>query len=116
MSFPNLRLKAPKSDCTLCRTTPVDDTTETKKVLPMIVAVGIDVNWGEDMNICLDCAGVISDLIDRRPAGESHDWKLRAQDLEEELEQANAKLEAQQERFKRIVEGRKAEKEQKEVA
>jgi len=113
MAAPNLRLKAAKGSCTLCRTAPMDELQETRRILPMVVAVGMDVNWGEDMNICQDCAGVIADLIGRVPGDSAAHWESRAHELEDEVDELRGKLEAQQERFKKIVEGRKAEKDQR---
>lgn len=61
MASSHLVLKAARGDCTLCRTSPMTE----RHVEPMIVCEGMDINWGEDMNICKDCAGVIADLIGR---------------------------------------------------
>lgn len=86
--------------CTLCGNVPMDETKEIKTPLPAIHAVGVDVNWGDDLYICWTCAGVVADLIDR-PSTER--WsRVRAaakthKSQNEELAERNKFLEEREE-------------------
>lgn len=97
-------------DCILCMCRPVSEDGK-RQVLPMFTAIGVDVNWGENANICVVCAGVMADLLGRKS---SDDWKelVRAKRrLADKVQELNEKLDTQQELIDKIRAGTKAAKE-----
>jgi len=105
-----------KSPCIFCNCVPHDDTKENRPPLDMFHARGVDVNWGEDANICQICAGVMADMMDR-PSAEAHEKLYKqARQSADKYNELLAKYEAQSERIRTILAGRKATKEQKEAA
>lgn len=102
-----------KSACILCNCMPVDETTENRKPLPMFHAEGVDVNWGEDANICMICAGVMADLMGRVDAGKYAQLEKDHNELLGEHEELDTAFENQRRRLSKILEGKRAEKEQK---
>jgi hypothetical protein len=98
-------------DCLLCGCTPVNEETPERETLPMVHQVGGDVNWGEQVNICMVCAGVIADLLDRPNA----DKVAKLQEAHLKLKNSHEKLQAEhvdtKKKIDQYVKGRKAEKE-----
>lgn len=96
-------------DCILCMSRPVDEITG--RVEPMFTAVGVDVNYGDNANVCVVCAGVMADLLERPTASEHQNAReryLRLRQQHEDLQQAFTK---QAELIDRIKQGAKAQKE-----
>lgn len=102
-----------KSPCILCNCTPLDEDEEIRKPLQMFHAVGVDVNWGEDANICQNCASVMADMLGRISEVDSARLKKKLSQVEEELNEVAAKYDEQSARITKILEGKKAEREQK---
>lgn len=110
-----LVLTAPHGACLLCGNTPISED-EKREVLPMVVAVGMDVNWGESVQICLDCVGVMADM-NGRVTQEKYSKLIKAFD---ELQHKHLDLQTRfagtTERLKKILDGKRAEAKQKKVA
>ena len=98
-------------DCLLCGCTPLDELEPNRPTLPMIHQVGGDVNWGEQVNICQVCAGVIADLIDRPEAGKIEKLQTALTSVREKYEATAQELEETKVKIDKYVKGRKAEKE-----
>lgn len=94
-------------DCILCMCRPVD---HESRVKPMFTAVGVDVNWGENANICVVCAGVMADLLKRPPREEVQEVRDKYQALLEQHEALQEKFVEQDELLEKIREGGKAQK------
>jgi hypothetical protein len=97
-----------RGDCVLCRCAPRD---EDNKILPMFVAIGVDVNWGEDANICTVCAGVMADILGRVESGRFEKLKSRVGILEDKLTEVTDEKLKQDKILERIRDGSKAQKE-----
>jgi hypothetical protein len=94
-------------DCILCMCRPTNDHGQ---VEPMFTAVGVDVNWGENANICVVCAGVMADLLGRKS---SEDWVKLVQakrKLGDKVAEQEGKLAEQEELLNKIREGGKAQR------
>src|SRR5262245_16594460 len=101
-----------RHSCLLCNCTPMSEG-PTKQPLPMFHAEGVDVNWGEDALICQICVGVMADMLGR-PSIDMHAQLIdERDDLQLQLEEVTGKFSDQSERINKILEGRKAEREQK---
>lgn len=103
-----------RGECVACRTVPVVD----GRVRPMLVAVGIDVNWGEDLNICETCAGVMADLLGR-PDDDTLTKQTRLetenQTLKDRLDHVAGERDDLQSRIDRMLDGKSAVKEAREA-
>lgn len=97
-------------DCILCMCRPTSSTSPTKKVLPMFTAVGVDVNYGDNANICVVCAGVMADLLGRPPKEEVEKLRERLERLTEQHESLQESYAEQDELIAKIREGAKAQK------
>jgi hypothetical protein len=84
---------------------------EGNEVLPMVVCEGMDINWGEDMNICADCAGVIADLIGRVDPEKYHKLRERHDKLTQQHEDLQEEFVKQGALIERIRDGAKARRE-----
>jgi hypothetical protein len=87
----------PPGTCMFCATNP----TEGGKPLPMVTAVGMDINWGETPYICWTCCGIIADLVDR-PDRAKVEAVLRGAKLQKGH---NKKLIDENEQMKRLMKG-----------
>jgi hypothetical protein len=105
----------PDGDCTACGNHPVDETKPNRPPLPMVWATGLDINWGESLLLCMNCAGVISDLLDRPSRELVTKLKDELKLARKQRDKANEKLQAQQTKIDRILSGAKAKKELKEA-
>lgn len=105
-----MKMRPPRGDCTLCRNVVIDG----GEVQEMIVCEGMDINWGEDMNICSECAGVIADLIDRPENDEVEKLRGRVIGLNRRLEDLQAEFVRVSDLNARMIEGAKAKKASKE--
>lgn len=94
-------------DCILCMCRPTNDHGQ---VEPMFTAVGVDVNWGENANICVVCAGVMADLLGRVERSEHRELKRRYSDRLRDNEVLAEKLAEQEELLTKIREGGKAQR------
>jgi hypothetical protein len=94
-------------DCILCMCRPTNDHNQAE---PMFTAVGVDVNWGENANICVVCAGVMADLLGRKS---SDDWVKLVQakrNLGDRVAELEEKLAEQEDLLTKIREGGKAQR------
>lgn len=107
-----LKTEGLKGTCIICNCYPRDETQEAHVYLPMFHAVGVDVNWGEDCNICQICAGVMADMMERRSQEEYITLAERHSKLLSEHAELKGQFEEQKERISAILKGRKAQKEQ----
>lgn len=96
--------------CTLCHGTPTD---MDGHPLPSIHVPGLDVNWGESVYICLECAGVIADLIERVDEEEHRALQKEYQQISKEYAKVRRAYAKVSKRLKAIVAGEKAKKEVK---
>lgn len=90
--------KHPPACCMFCGSTPVD---ENRNVLPLVVAEGMDINWGETPMICWTCCGIIADLIGR-PSEEIVKAGVRGARLQKKH---NERLVTENEKLKTVVRG-----------
>lgn len=93
------RITQPPGCCLLCASNPVDETKAEKPLLPFIHVPGLDVNWGDSVYICWNCAGVMADLLGR-PAEEKVKAVLRGAKLQKK---ANEKLVKEVEELRSVV-------------
>lgn len=106
-----LKTRGVKGACIICNCMPMDETRETRTPLPMFHAVGVDVNWGEDCNICQVCAGVMADMMGRGKPGDEAKLKERVDEVEDELEELEEKFKDYKLKVKDVLNGKKAQKE-----
>ena len=104
-----------KGTCIICNGMPVDETKETRPPLPMFHAVGVDVNWGEDCNICKICAGVMADLMGRPDELKVRKLSNQFQALKADHDDLIERFDEYREKVKSLVAGKKAHKELKEI-
>lgn len=104
-------VRAFRGTCLICRCMPVDETKESRPPLPMIRAHGVDVNWGEDLNICMVCAGVMADLLGRPDEVKVQRVQRELTSLRDEHETLTHQHSRLEERVARMLDGRKAVKE-----
>lgn len=102
-----------QGDCSVCGSSPRNEKDRNGPKLPMIVAVGIDINWGEDLKICQPCANVIADLMGRADAETTEELGAKVVDLTTRVKDQGKKLKEQQKVIDRIKDGAKAAKELK---
>lgn len=100
----------PKGPCTACGSQPVDEKDQNRPPLAMIHAIGLDINWGEELNLCQNCVGHIADLV-----GRVSDEKIEALEsqvalLTKQRDKANKELGELQPLVEKIREGAKAKK------
>lgn len=108
-----LVLAQPQAPCLLCGCTPVSED-EKNEVLPMVIGVGMDVNWGETVQICATCCGVISDLWDRVPEEKYKKVKGRLDKLQEKHNELQEEHDRLKSRVSKMLDGAKARKEARE--
>jgi hypothetical protein len=106
---------AVKGTCIICNCMPVDETKETRPPLPMFHAVGVDVNWGEDCNICKICAGVMADMMGRPDELKVAKLSRQFRALKESYDEQTERFDKYREKVRELVAGTKAKKELKEM-
>jgi hypothetical protein len=89
----------PPGCCLLCAGNPVDETKEDHPLLPFIHVPGLDVNWGDSVYICWNCASVMADLLGR-PDSEKVKAILRGAKLQKK---ANGKLVKEVDELKKLL-------------
>lgn len=104
-------MKLTPQACVLCANNPVDEITGEQQYA--IFAPGVDVNWGNSVYICMSCANIIADLIDRSTQEGFDKLKKENEELTEELEELKTQHERAKKLLEKVAEGRKAEKEVK---
>ena len=110
-----LKSKGVKGPCIICNGAPVDETSETRNQLPMFHAVGVDVNWGEDCNICQVCAGVMADMLGRVDQVKFARLSKAHEALTEDYDKVTSTFKKYRDRVKDLIEGKKAQKELREM-
>lgn len=110
-----LKSKGIKGTCIICNCAPVDETKEDRPQLPMFHAVGVDVNWGEDCNICQICAGVMADMLGRASEIEVARLSKAHQALVEEHDAQDELFSKYRARVRELVDGKKAHKQLREM-
>lgn len=110
-----LKSKGIKSPCLICNGAPVDETREDRRQLPMFHAVGVDVNWGEDCNICQVCAGVMADMLGRPDELKVQKLSRAHQALTEDHDALDKLFTKYRARVKDLVDGKRAQKELREM-
>lgn len=108
-----LKTEGLKGTCIICNCFPRDETKENHVYLPMFHAVGVDVNWGEDLNICQICARVMGEMLGLVEPDDLVKLQQKHTKLKVDHEELQGQFDEQKARIKRILEGRKAAKEQK---
>lgn len=109
-----LKTEGLKGTCIICNCFPKDETKEGHVYLPMFHAVGVDVNWGEDLNICQICVGVMADMLGRRSIEEYMKVCEQLSALQTEHGALREEHAEQTDRITKILAGRRAAKAQKE--
>lgn len=102
-----------RGPCIICNCMPVDETKPNRPPLPMFVAVGVDVNWGENLNVCKICAGVMADLMGRPDEVKVQRLKTKLTALQGEFEKLMGEHDSLKERVRRMIDGKKAMREQR---
>lgn len=97
-------------DCILCMCRPTSED-ETPKVLPMFTAVGVDVNYGDNANVCVVCAGVMADLLGRPKKKEVEALRGKYDRLVEQHESLQEEYTKLDDKVQKIKAGVKAQKE-----
>lgn len=97
-------------DCLLCGCTPMSEG-PVPEVLPMAHARGMDVNWGEDVNICQSCIGVMADFCGRVSVEKHERVCSELAEVRREFELLSTRYEATRARVSRIVDGERAKRE-----
>lgn len=105
-----------RNTCVICNCMPVDETKETRPPLPMFHAKGVHVNWNDDCNICQLCARVMAEMLGMVEPDKARKLQEKLDALREEHIELEEAHEEQSERIRRILEGKKAEKAQREAA
>lgn len=100
--------------CLLCNCVPKDETKEVPTPLPAVHAVGLDVDWGNSVYICWNCAGLIADLVDRPAEEKVLKVTSRLKFEKARADKATQRVDELEKRIKVMVEGRKAVKASKE--
>jgi hypothetical protein len=103
-----LEFTSPRGPCTFCGCTPTDQSQPHSPVLEMIRAVGVDVDWGNDLLVCQPCAGFIADMIGRPSAEKVEKVESRVEFEKKRADSAVKKLEKAEAQLDAIARGRKA--------
>ena len=98
----------PPCACVICGSNPSDE--NTGEQLHSIYAPGVDVDWGGSLYICLGCAGIIADLIDRVPEEEHDKLKQEFKELVDEHTALEEEHQETEEKVAQIRQGVKAKK------
>jgi NAD(P)H-nitrite reductase large subunit len=93
--------------CTICGCNP----TEEGKAKKAIFASGVDVDWGNALYICMECAELIADLIDREPRRSFDTLQEKYDALVEEHLELQTVHEHDEELLNQIRKGTKAQRE-----
>lgn len=104
---PNMSL--PPGHCGICRKTPMDARGNPEPV----IKTGVDVNWGEELYICNDCAtviGILAELEDMDVVAKIRADLAQAEKAVEDLTEERDTLQA---RIDRMIDGAKARREAK---
>lgn len=83
--------------CALCAGNPIDEITNEQQ--QAIFAEGVDIDWGNSLYICLSCAHIIANLIDRATQ-EGFD---KLQDKYEKLYLEHEELQTEHDEMKEVV-------------
>lgn len=110
-----LKTAGVKGSCIICNCSPVDDTVEGRPMMPMFHAVGVDVNWGEDCNICQICAGVMADMMGRPDELKVRKLSKAHAELMEKFEDVSETFATYRARVKDLIDGKKAHKRLREM-
>lgn len=106
-------LRGSNGDCTVCGCRPRDEKDRNGPALPMVVWIGGDVNWGEDLNLCQNCVRVMGQLIGMEDTDEVVKLKEGLKRAKEELKEVRKASEKNDKLLARIRDGRDAVKEAK---
>lgn len=106
-------LRGANGDCTVCGCRPRDEKDRNGPALPMVVWIGGDVNWGDDLNLCQNCVRVMGQLIGMEDPDEVAGLKKSVKQMKGELKKAREAGEKNDKLLARIRDGREAVKEAK---
>jgi hypothetical protein len=73
------------------------------------IDTNVDVDWGNNLYICSECASVIADLLGRVEVEDHQDLKLKHRELKNSHKALRTKFKALERDYNRVVAGRKAE-------
>lgn len=99
--------------CLLCNSNPVDDEGNQKRA---IFAEGVDVDWGNSVYICEECADLIADLVGRSTREGFDRLVQEVEELQEKYDELLAKYEENSELVDKIRSGSDAIKKVKATA
>jgi len=88
--------------CIHCGSNPVDINGQQQKA---IFTSGVDVDWGNSVYTCWDCANLIADLIDREPRASYDRVTAENEELRDNLHRTAELLEAAEADLEKIREG-----------
>lgn len=97
--------------CFVCLQTPYSkDKDEDRETPDPAVDLGVDINFGDQAYLCLNCARVVAQVLDFVGPEEYEGIKEENEDLKAKMEELKEEYGALQARVKQILEGKKAEK------
>jgi len=95
--------------CGICRQTPMDSQ---GNPIPCI-DTGVDINWGEQLYICHQCANIIGILIGNEDKDVAVKLRADLSQAEKAVEELTGERDTLQARIDRMIDGAKARKEAK---
>lgn len=106
-------LRGATGDCTVCGCRPRDEKDRNGPALPMVVWVGGDINWGDDLNLCQPCVDVMGQLIGMADTDTVKKLEQELQKMKNKLKVTLKASEKNEKILERIRDGREAVKEAK---
>lgn len=93
-----------------CLTCGCNPTNPDGSQMEAVFAEGVDVDWGNSVYICMECANLIADLVSRVPREFSDKTEAELDDLRREHSELLEKFEAQEALIQKIRDGGSAQK------
>ena len=93
--------------CTICGGNPIDDDGDQREA---IFAEGVDIDWGNSLYICWDCANIIASLVGRATKEGFDRLEVENEELQDKYDKLLEEHEEQQELVDKIRAGAKARK------
>jgi hypothetical protein len=94
--------------CASCHSQPANEDGVPK---PAVLAVGVDINWGDSLYLCEECVFVAGELLGMLRAEKAEELKTRNKFLEKQNKKLQKKLEKAKTIARDVIAGKKAEKE-----
>lgn len=95
--------------CVHCGNNPLDD--DSHRPMRAIFSSGVDINWGDSVYTCWNCAELIADLVDREPRASYDNLKNSYDILKGQYEELSETNEHNEELLEAVRNGTRAQKE-----